>query len=232
MITQAVVYKGKALEPRNLTYFFLIAFGLPALAALPFIAGLLRMPSGAGLSAIFASPSVFLITLGGWGPIIAAFTVTALTEGKAGARELWKRFWNNRIGIKWLFVTLLLLPAAQLFANTIMRVLDPQPHPLFNLPNPPWTVIFLFAYAFIFTGMAEEFGWRGYVLPRLQARWNALTSSIVLGVIWAAWHIPNWLLPVGNLQRPSFWLWALGLIMFSILMTWVLNNTSPDFSHV
>jgi membrane protease YdiL (CAAX protease family) len=43
--------------------------------------------------------------------------------------------------------------------------------------------------------MSEEFGWRGYVLPRFQAKWNALVSSVVLGAIWASWHVPLWFIP-------------------------------------
>ena len=82
-----------------------------------------------------------------------------------------------------------------------------------------------FITAFIFNGMLEEFGWRGYVLPRFQARWNALPSSLILGVIWGAWHIGQWFVPGSNLYQRNFWLWGLGTILLSILMTWIFNNT-------
>ena len=83
----------------------------------------------------------------------------------------------------------------------------------------------MFIMAFIFNGMFEEFGWRGYVLPRFQARWNALASSLILGVIWAAWHAGQWFVPGSNLYHRDFWLWSLGTILLSILMTWIFNNT-------
>ena len=81
------------------------------------------------------------------------------------------------MSIKWLLVTLLILPALALAANIVTRVLDGQAYPLFFSYNPQWSVIPMFIMAFIFNGVFEEFGWRGYVLPRFQARWNALTSS-------------------------------------------------------
>jgi membrane protease YdiL (CAAX protease family) len=73
-------------------------------------------------------------------------------------------------------------------------------------------------------GISEEFGWRGYALPRLQARWSALVSTIVLGVIWTVWHLPLWFLAGSSQQGSSFWLFLANLILTSILYTWLFNN--------
>jgi membrane protease YdiL (CAAX protease family) len=73
-------------------------------------------------------------------------------------------------------------------------------------------------------GISEEFGWRGYALPRLQARWNALVSSIVIGVIWAVWHIPLWFLAGSSQQGSSFGLFLANLVLMSVLYTWLFNN--------
>lgn len=73
-------------------------------------------------------------------------------------------------------------------------------------------------------GISEEFGWRGYVLPRLQARWNALVSSIVLGVIWTVWHLSLWFLAGSSQQGSSSWLFLANLVLTSILYTWLFNN--------
>jgi membrane protease YdiL (CAAX protease family) len=78
---------------------------------------------------------------------------------------------------------------------------------------------------FIMSGMAEEFGWRGYVLPRFQARWNALTSSIILGVIWACWHISFFFVPGAGLYGRNFLEWAPWIILSSVIYTWLFNNT-------
>jgi membrane protease YdiL (CAAX protease family) len=73
-------------------------------------------------------------------------------------------------------------------------------------------------------GLSEEFGWRGYALPKLQSRWNALASSLILGVIWAAWHIPLWFLAGSSQQGTSFWIFLANLVLLSILYTWLVNN--------
>jgi membrane protease YdiL (CAAX protease family) len=224
MTAEAVGYKAKAFEPRNLAYFFLIVFGLMALADWLEISGIVQV-SGEGLSNLSAGPGIMIIVLANWGPLIAAFVVTAITEGKSGVKALWRRFWNRNMSIKWLLVAVLMIPAMGLVANLVSRTLDGQAYPFFFSYNPPWTIISVFITAFIFNGILEEFGWRGYVLPRFQVSWNALTSSIILGAIWASWHIGEWFIPGSHLYQRNFWLWALGMILLSILMTWVFNNT-------
>jgi membrane protease YdiL (CAAX protease family) len=65
-------------------------------------------------------------------------------------------------------------------------------------------------------------GWRGYVLPRLQAKYNALVSSLILGVIWGFWHLPKFLTP-GNTS--PFGLFIVRIIAVAVIYTWIYNNT-------
>lgn len=160
------------------------------------------------------------------GPTLAAFILTAITEGKPGIKALWGRFWNRNLSLKWLLVTLLWYDTFRLAANLIARMIDGQPYPILDTSNPFWMIIPLFLYAFISSGMGEEFGWRGYVLPRFQAKWNALTSSIVLGILWAAWHIPAFIIPnISPLYQYDFWVWVPLILLSSVVYTWVFNNT-------
>lgn len=225
MNIQTTGYKAKAFEARNLALYFLIVYGLQALAYGLLITGVLKMPARDGPAAVIADPRLIILTLSAWGPMIAAFVVTAFTEGKSGVGALWRRFWNRNMTTRWLLVTMLTLPVVQLAANLVTRLMDGQSHPIFFSYDPAWTIITMFIIAFVFNGMLEEFGWRGYVLPRFQARWNALTSSLILGVLWAAWHFGQWFVPGANLYQRNFWLWCLGTILLSILMTWIFNNT-------
>ena len=78
--------------------------------------------------------------------------------------------------------------------------------------------------------LAEEFGWRGYALDPLQARWSALVSALINGVFWWAWHFPLFFMN-GMLQNEwgvgtvAFWAYAVTVISLSVLFTWVFNNT-------
>jgi hypothetical protein len=230
MNTQTVGYKAKALEPRNLAFFFLIAFGWSWLWWGLFIFGILKMPSGIGTSEVdlgSAGPLILIIMLSPFGPTIGAFVMTAMAEGRTGVKALWRRFWNHNLSIKWLLVILMFFPAFQLIANFVSRTLDGRAYPFLTYPNQPWMFIPPFiANTLINAGMSEEFGWRGYALPRLQSRWNALTSSIILGAIWASWHIPLWFVPGDSHNHVFFWGWAGRIILLSTLMTWIFNNTN------
>ena len=78
--------------------------------------------------------------------------------------------------------------------------------------------------------LGEELGWRGIALDRLQNKWNALVASLILGIIWVAWHFPLFFIK-GTPQQGMgfgtflFWLWCLQVVCLSVLTTWVYNNT-------
>jgi membrane protease YdiL (CAAX protease family) len=150
--------------------------------------------------------------------LIAALIVTATTEGKAGLKALWKRFWNRNLSIKWLLVILLFNPMVRLIANLISRAAGGEHYPFLEQPN-----ILPLLLSGLIIGIQEEVGWRGYALPRFQARWGALTSSIILGAIWAPYHIGNWL--IGE-RMDSFLEFSLWIILISIFTTWIFNNTN------
>ncbi|MCK5152289.1 MAG: CPBP family intramembrane metalloprotease, partial [Candidatus Thorarchaeota archaeon] len=67
----------------------------------------------------------------------------------------------------------------------------------------------------------EEAGWRGFALPKLQERYSALTSSLILGVIWACWHLPLYLIET----RMPFYIYLPLVTVLTILFTWLYNNT-------
>ena len=224
MTSQPVDYKAKAFEPRNLAFFFLIVYGLNAIMW--------------GLSTIFhpeqptnlTDPSilfwVLVVVPSVIGPTLAAFLMTAITEGKPGVKALWRRFWNRNLSIKWLLVTLLGFEVLRLVTNLAVRTISGQSYPMVDKSNTFWMIIPLFLATFITSGMGEEFGWRGYVLPRFQAKWNALVSSIILGLLWAAWHIPAFIIPnISPLYQRNFLEWVPGILLSSVLYTWIFNNT-------
>jgi membrane protease YdiL (CAAX protease family) len=73
-----------------------------------------------------------------------------------------------------------------------------------------------------FIANGEEIGWRGYVLPRLQAKYGALTSALILGVIWGFWHLPKYLT---HWDTVAFAWFMVHTTMVSVLYTWLYNGT-------
>jgi hypothetical protein len=81
--------------------------------------------------------------------------------------------------------------------------------------------------------VAEEFGWRGYALDRLQVRYSALVSSIILGVVWGLWHLPLFFMQGQDMYRNApVWGFILGTVFLSVLFTWIYNNTGKSILAV
>ena len=181
MSDQLPAYKAKAFEGRNLVYFFLIAFGWTWIWWwILFLSGWVTVPEELGTRAAEVGGSanifiIFLVALSPFGPTIGAFVLTGLNEGKAGVRALWKRFWNLNINWKWLLVIILCWPVLRLITNLVGQLVSGQTYPLLVNPDQIWIFIPpLIISTFINGGMSEEFGWRGYALPRLNSMHSLL----------------------------------------------------------
>lgn len=176
----------------------------------------------------FKVPFPIYITLG-WGFIFASLLMTWLTQGKYEAAKLLKRFLIWRVGWKWFLAALLLEPlciVAGVYLNAALTQVPPDfstvmayqifgtsaPLPMFFLP--------FFLVDLITNG--EEMGWRGYVLPRLQVKYGALASSLILGVIWALWHLPKY---ITHFSPITFFWSMLHFLAFAVILTWLYNTT-------
>jgi membrane protease YdiL (CAAX protease family) len=84
-----------------------------------------------------------------------------------------------------------------------------------------------FTYNLIFFGFGEETGWRGFALPRLQKKFNALSSSLILSFLWAVWHLPLFFYRPGfvSMDMAGVLGWFFSLIIGSILLSWLYNSS-------
>jgi membrane protease YdiL (CAAX protease family) len=73
--------------------------------------------------------------------------------------------------------------------------------------------------------LGEEIGWRGYALPRIQTGRSALVASFILGLLWALWHIPSFLMTNSLHQGTPFLSWMVWLFLMTIVLTWLYNST-------
>jgi len=202
-------------EKRNLCLFFIMAFAWSWLLWLPEVLWDLRL---------YLAP---------FGPTVAAFILTYMSEGLDGIKRLLGRGLDFRFGKVWLIPIFLLMPAIVGF-SLLLAILSGEPAPEIAVLSQPWVIIPAFFYILFLGGpVEEEFGWRGYALDRLQIYYNALISSIIIGIIWGLWHLPLFFMPRQEMYyNVPIWGFILGTVLFSIIFTWVYNNTGKSILAV
>jgi membrane protease YdiL (CAAX protease family) len=172
---------------------------------------------------LYAFGITFLGPIFALGPFLAAIIVTALTRGAAGLKALLSRMVRWRVGLGWYAAALLLPVAIYLFAVSLNILLGARASTAEQFGS--WYLIFpLFAYSLLFPlsgAFGEELGWRGYALPRVQARLWALSAAVIIGGIQTAWHLPLFMTDRSTPPVPLI----VGFMGLGILATWVFNNT-------
>jgi membrane protease YdiL (CAAX protease family) len=163
----------------------------------------------------------FLFALGHSMPCMVGILLTAFFSGKSGLGAVFRRLGQVSNPLIWYVVVLLLLPVLWLVAVGVPTLLGLA------------TIAFAFPVVSVFgsfvAGFNEELGWRGFALPRMQARQQALAASLLLGVLWSLWHLPL-LVALGSVTLTSpglvwFICFVLGTTAYSVLFAWVYNNT-------
>ena len=165
-------------------------------------------------------PFIVFAVAGNGMPSLLGILLTALVSGKTGLAELFGRLGRVRVPLIWYAVGLLLIPALWLIAAGIPALLGLA------------TVTFAFSGFAVLSGLSaallEELGWRGFALPRIQARRSAFTASLLLGVLWTSWHLPMMIaqgLPLTAVGLTGFLFSVLMLTAWAVLFTWVYNST-------
>jgi membrane protease YdiL (CAAX protease family) len=158
-----------------------------------------------------------------FGPFLAAILVLALTTGKGGVVTLLRRMVRWRVRPVWYAVALLLPVAisggAALLNVVVLGASAPSPAELGAWSGLVPTFFLLLLVPGI-GGAWEEPGWRGYALPKLQGGHSALLASLILGVVWAFWHLPLMVIGQIHLSDPVF------IVAWTVVFTWVFNNTN------
>lgn len=175
---------------------------------------------------LISSLPVPALLLGAFGPMVAAVVLTAQESGRAGLRSLLSRVVRWRVAPVWYGVALLGPIVLQLVAMALHAVVFGSQLPgLGAMVGVLPTMLAISVYMLIQVGIGEEIGWRGYALPRLQASYSALVSSVILGVIWTLWHLPLFFTPTTSYSNTPLWAFLIFLLPFSILISWVFNST-------
>ncbi len=198
----------------SLLNFFLLTYALTWICFISVAAG--AIPPGTPLRAL-------VVLLGAFAPSLVALWLTARAEGGTGVLSLLRRILMWRVGARWYVFAAGYIAAIKLAVALVHRVVTGA-WPRFG--NEAWYVIPV-AIAFSTPFQAgEEIGWRGYALPRLAAHFGLARASILLGLIWACWHLPQFFIPESDTYGQSFFVFALQVTALSVAIAWLYAHTN------
>lgn len=206
---------------RPLTSFFVLSYAVSWLLWSPMlILGI------SPFDPVTHTPSLALLPGIAIGVTGSAFLLTAVIDGRAGVRRLLQRLTWWRVGVQWFAVAILLIPLSEVVATVAFGSPD-----VLGVLSPSALLLYPGAYLahFVFGPLFEESGWRGFALPRMQHRFGPMRGTLLLGVLWSAWHfflyVPVWFssgLVAGILGVVIF---TVTTTAMSFLFTWLSNNT-------
>ena len=187
------------------------------------------------IAGLVPSDSMFLL-IAAYSASLSGVILTAIVSGKDGLREMFRRLLIWRVGLWWWALALFAVVPMYLGGMVLGYLFIGSALDLSHVPPLYMFIPGFIVKFFLDAGLGEELGWRGFLLPRLQARYSALVSSIIVGTVWGLWHLPFFLVDLG--LPPYYELGQaygvvpalLGLTFFftvpwTILFTWIYNNT-------
>lgn len=207
-----------------LTFFFIIAFACSWLIMLPY----LRFGHSVGLLPFnWPVPFALSATIAPFaGPFLAAFIMTGVIEGGEGIHRLLKRIVQWRVGSIWYLFAIIGIPIITILGAIVL----PGVLTSFQMP---WHPLLIYPFSFFIMlviggPLGEEPGWRGFALPRLQRIQGPLVGSLVLGILWALWHLPYFWMPEWGTPKNDIIdiiYFVLAALALTFIYTWVFNNT-------
>ncbi len=210
------------LQRHPLISYFTMAYGFSWLGWLPYILsldGLGIWPVHLPLGDLAVAPGAYL------GPLLSGFLMVGAMEGNAGVGRLLRRMIQWRESWYWYVFALIAIPLIRTLGAVVLPgVLGTVRAG--GLEASLTTYLSFLPLTILVSGLAEEPGWRGFALPRLQERFGPLLGTLILGVLWAIWHFPlfltGWTMEAGLLPLVEFTVTATAI---AIIITWVFNNT-------
>jgi membrane protease YdiL (CAAX protease family) len=162
-----------------------------------------------------------------WTPTIWAFVLAYGLDGRAGLRDLLIRIFRWRVKLRWYAISTLGIAALSLAPRFVQAYVD-------HMPSPPvldfasWPALTLYGLSMLVVDpgpIGEDPGWRGYALPRMLQRFNPAVAALLLGVVWAVWHLPAFLFSGMPQAALSVGWFLLAVVSLTVLMSWVAVNT-------
>ena len=197
--------------------FFALTFAVTWLGSAVALQGGLE---GAGLPGVILRLALLLAAT--FAPALVAIVLTAQDEGTEGLRGLLTRLRHVRVPGRWyLFALGYGVALWSAFAVAVRFNTGAWPY----LTKETWVNLAMAMALALPVQAGEEIGWRGYALPRLAGRFGFARASLILGLIWASWHLPLFYTPAITLYGQSFPMFLLEVVAISVAMTWLYVHT-------
>jgi membrane protease YdiL (CAAX protease family) len=225
-LTDAAATQPSFAHRYPLASFYVLALALGASTLVLIVRGVL--PAGLALTSASSAS-------------VAGIIMTVVVDGKGGTQAMLRRLLIWRVGIGyWLFALLFLVPA--IFLGSMVNPLFNGDPLSLNDVKLGFEILPMFIGFFIVAGLGQELGWTGFLTPRLQTRFGALTACVIRAILAGLWHLPlflfSWLqhpalsdFPYSGWIAQKGFLVAIGtmslmfLLPWSIFYTWIFNNT-------
>jgi membrane protease YdiL (CAAX protease family) len=211
------------MKRRVLVIYFVLAYAISWACMLPVAL------SAQGI--IFQSVPYALYYLASFGPALSAVIVTGATKGRPGLLSLLSRLWKWRVDFRY-YAFAVLAPIAlfgvAVLANRVVTGAWPDLNLLGQADYVPYLgipgVVVLW---FLTYGLGEETGWRGFALPHLQRTRPAANAALLLGVLWAGWHLPAFFFRDTYVEMglPGFAMFVVSICFASVVFAWLYNST-------
>jgi|SRR5215217_249954 len=170
---------------------------------------------------------VVLVALAG--PSVSGMLLTGLVDGRAGLSEFRSRLLKWRVGARWYAVAFLTAPLLVTAVLLALSLSSPKFLPgIFAMDNKA-AVLLIGIVTGLMAGIFEELGWTGFAIPRMRQRYGILSTGLILGLLWGAWHFP--LFPASGSSSVALALVIVLVRLFSwlppyrVLMVWVYDRT-------
>jgi membrane protease YdiL (CAAX protease family) len=175
--------------------------------------------------------NVFFRILGAFMPSVMSMIFNNYFYGRKGIKELLKKLTIWKVNPSF-YVFVLFYTVASIYIPVFICTITGVNYKIhinnqlsgFYCSNTLIILAYFLATVFFGGPFGEELGWRGFVLPKLQKKFNSLISSIILGVIWTCWHLPLFFVHAEGFNE-SFTRYLIETIWLTIIITWLYNNT-------
>lgn len=169
-------------------------------------------------------PRSVLTYVGIFMPGIVALVLTYYRSGADRTRSLLARLVKFDVAAKWFVFALFFMAAVKVLVAAITRVATGA-WPVFGSESVPLMFLAAIGSTLIGGQVGEELGWRGYALPRLSRPFGLGIASIVLGILWAVWHLPLFFILDGDKVGQSFPFYLIQVVAISIALAWIYMKT-------